>query len=105
MTKNKKNATREEMIAILNKRYPSLMTKTTEEFHKNDSPGRGIWSGSCDIIASDKFKLIDYYATNRTVAKRYEFGVHIHLRKLLEKNGWYPEWWDCGTLMFYPIKH
>jgi hypothetical protein len=104
MKRNKLTATREEMTAKINKCYPGLFTKTTEEFYGKKSQREGIWSGSeSGVYASDGFKVLDYYAKNHTAKKRYEIGVHIQLRNLLEKHGWYAEWYDCGTIMFYPI--
>jgi hypothetical protein len=100
MKQNKTAATREEMIAILNQKYPTLPTRTTEEFYGKKSQIEGIWSsGEKSIAAGDGQTLIDYYASG----KKYEFGVHQEIRNLLGKNGWYDEWYDCGTIMFYPI--
>ena len=95
----KKIATRDEMIAKLNAKYPTLPTRTTEEFYGKKSENEGIWSsGENDsIVAKDGFVLIDYYSSGR----KYEFGVHQEIRDLLEKNGWYAEWYDSGTIMFY----
>jgi hypothetical protein len=86
---------RNQMIAKINKAYPGLFTKTTEEF--NGSKG-GIWSGSeSDATAKDGFSLFDYYADG----KRYELGVHHEIGELLRKNGWFAEWHDAGTIMFW----
>lgn len=91
---------REEMLGILNKKYPNLFTKNTEEF-KSDFKG-GIWTtGESGIYAKDGFKLFDYYAYNRQ--KKYELGVHNEIGNLLEKHGWYAEWYDCGTIMLWQI--
>ena len=100
MKQNKHVATRNEMIAKINQKYPKLLTRTTEEF--NGSPG-GIWSsGESSIEASDGFQLFNYYAED-CKEKRYVFGVHKEIGNLLEKNGWFAEWYDCGTIMFYLI--
>ena len=97
MKQNKHIATREEMLAKINKAYPELFTKTTEEF--NGGIG-GIWSSAeSGVTAKDGFRLIYYYA----VGKKYDSGVHKEIRNLLEKNGWYAEWYDCGTIMFWLI--
>lgn len=93
-------ATREKMLEILNKTYPELFTRTTEEF--NGSKG-GIWSsGEGSAETKDGFKLFDYYSEDYQ-EKRYVLGVHKEIGNLLEKNGWYAEWYDCGTIMFYLI--
>lgn len=101
MKRNKHAATRDEMIAKLNKKYPTLPTRTTEEFYGKKSQIEGIWSSGehSSIVAADGNTLIDYYSSGR----KYEFGVHLEIRNLLEKNGWFAEWYDCGTIMFYPI--
>jgi hypothetical protein len=90
-------ATRDQMIAKLNEAYPKLFTKTTEEF---DGSQGGIWSsGESGVTAKDNHRLFDYYGEG----KRYDLGVHTEIGKLLEKNGWYAEWYDCGTIMFWLI--
>lgn len=94
--------TQEEMLELLKKKYPKLSLKKSEEFSPNYK--NGIWSyGDKELKAKDGFVLIDYYATNHTKKQRYEFGVHIELRSFLEKHGWYAEWYDVGTIMFWPI--
>jgi len=96
----KKIATREQMIALLNAKYPKLFTKTTEEF---DGGEGGIWSsGESGLPAKDGHRLFNYYSEDYS-GKRYEFGVHQEIRTLLEKNGWYAEWYDAGTIMFWLI--
>ena len=90
-------ATREEMLAKINKAYPKLFTKTTEEF---DGGKGGIWSsGESGVTAKDGYRLFNYYAEGN----KYDIGVHNEIGKLLEKNGWYAEWYDCGTIMFWLI--
>lgn len=92
-------ASRERMIAILNEKFPNLNLKTTEQF---DGTKNGIWvSGTEDgITAKDGLRLFNYYAEdNKEVI--YQFGVHKEIRNLLEKNGWFAEWYDCGTIMFW----
>ena len=90
-------ASREEMMQLIKAKYPKLFIKTTEEF--NHSEG-GIWSSSENsILAKDGHKLLNYYGEGSC----YEFGVHKELNNLLEKNGWYGEWYDSGTIMFYLI--
>ncbi len=93
-------ATRDEMMAVLEARYPKMFLRTTEEF--NGSKG-GIWSsGEDDLPAKDEFPLFDYYAEDYEEV-RYVFGVHREIGDLLEENGWFAEWHDCGTIMFWLI--
>jgi hypothetical protein len=90
-------ATREQMITKLNKAYPTLFIKTTEEF--NGGKG-GIWSSAeSGVTAKDGHRLFNYNA----VGKKYDSGVHKAIGNLLEKNGWYAEWYDCGTIMFWLV--
>ena len=92
--------TREKLIEILKAKYPKLFLKTTEEF--NGSKG-GIWSSAeGGVEAKDGFNLFDYYAEDFK-EKRYVLGVHKEIGNLLEKHGWYAEWNDAGTIMFWVI--
>jgi len=93
-----KTATRDEMIAKLNAKYPELLTRTTEDF---DGAKGGIWSsGESGITAKDDFNLFDYYSQDYR-QKRYVLGVHKEIATLLANNGWYAEWYDAGTIMFW----
>ncbi len=42
-------------------------------------------------------RMFDYYAGGK-----YEFGVHITLRKFVEKHGYYVECYDPGTYFIFP---
>jgi len=96
----KQPATREQMMEIIRAKYPKLFMKTTEEF---DGSKGGIWS-SCENgdEAGDERPLFNYYAEDYK-EKTYVLGVHREIGDLLEKNGWYAEWYDAGTIMFYLI--
>lgn len=92
--------TRDEMMELLEGKYPNMFLRTTEEF---DGSKGGIWtSGEDGLTAKDGFKLFNYYAEDFQ-EKRYIFGVHKEIRSLLEKHGWFAEWYDCGTIMLYLI--
>ena len=89
--------TREQMMELLEVRYPEMFLRTTEEF--NGGKG-GIWtSGEDDLPAKDNFPLFNYYSDG----KRYILGVHTEMYNFLEKHGWYAEWHDAGTIMLYQI--
>jgi len=89
---------REEMMDILRKAYPKMFLKTTEEF--NGSKG-GIWSSGEDgLTAKDGFRLFNHHVEDYKEI-RYVFGVHNEIGNLLEENGWYAEWYDGGTIMFW----
>lgn len=93
-----KQASREKMMALISAKYPKLFLKTTEEF---DGGKGGIWSsGENGDEAKDGFALFNYY-TQDYKEVRYQFGVHKEIRELLEANGWYAEWYDAGTIMFW----
>ena len=92
--------TRENLMAILKAKYPSMFLKTTEEF---DGGKGGIWvGGENGDEAKDGRPLFDYY-TQYGGEVHYVFGVHKEIGAILEKNGWYAEWYDAGTLMFYEM--
>lgn len=92
------SVTRKKMMEILRVKYPKLFIRTTEEF---DGSEGGIWSsGENGEEAKDGFRLFDYYAEDYNEV-RYQIGVHNEIRKVLEKNGWFAEWYDPGTIMFY----
>jgi hypothetical protein len=90
---------REELIAIIEAKYPKLNLRTTEEF---DGEKGGIWVAGTEngIEAKDGFPLFNYYNENHS-STRYEFGVHKEIRKILDTNGWYGSWHDAGTLMIW----
>lgn len=92
--------TREEVIAKLNKSYPGMICKTTEEF--DGTPG-GIWiSGESGITDRNGFPLFNYYSQDvHQERPSYIFGVRYHLHNFLERNGWYAEWYDPGTIMLF----
>jgi hypothetical protein len=88
------------MMEKIGEKYPKLFIRTTEQFNGGL---HGIWSsGENGDLAKDGKPLFHYYAQDPT-EKTYVFGVHKEIGNFLEKNGWYAEWYDCGTIMFYPI--
>lgn len=89
--------TREQLMGKLLKSYPDMILHTTEEF--NGSKG-GIWTSAEDCpLDRNEMPLFDYYAEG----SYYELGVALHFYNFLERNGWYAEWYDCGTMMIYLI--
>ena len=88
---------REKLMKLLADKYNGMFLRTTEEFNGGDG---GIWSSAENGLSSKYgFTLFDYYTENYS---RYEFGVHNELVTFLDKHGWYTEWYDAGTVMFYP---
>lgn len=91
---------REKLIAKLEKAYPDMFLRTTEEF--SGSKG-GIWtSGEEPPEDKDGLPLFDYWAEDYQ-EKYYVFGVRVHLHNFLKRNGWYGEWHDAGTMMLWKI--
>lgn len=87
--------TRQQMMELLEAKYPKMFLRTTEQFNGNKG---GIWtSGEDDLPAKDGFPLFNYYGEG----KRYELGVHTEIYSFLEKHGWYAEWYDAGTIMLW----
>jgi hypothetical protein len=89
---------REKLMAKIQKAYPDMFLRTTEEF---DGSKGGIWTSGEDGIFDKKgFELFDYYAGDYTELN-YVFGVRKHFYDFLKRNGWYAQWHDAGTIMFY----
>ena len=88
--------TREKLIAKLERAYPKMGLRTTEEF---DGSQGGIWtSGEESPLDRQGLELFDYYAENH---KLYDLGVRTHFANFLERQGWYCEWHDAGTMMIW----
>lgn len=88
---------RDQVMELLAKTYPGMFLRTTEEFNRAEG---GIWtSGENHIPAKDGHSLFDYWTENYN---RYNLGVHTEIDSLLEKHGWWCEWYDAGTVMIWP---
>ena len=100
MQKATKVTSRQSLMAKLQKKYPKMFLRTTEEFSGSEG---GIWtSGESGVSDSKGFPLFDYYAEDYKEIN-YIMGVSKSLSEFLEKNGWYCEFYDAGTVMIYPI--
>lgn len=97
-TQSRYKVDRDKLISKLRRAYPNMFLRTTEEF--NGTKG-GIWtSGEESPTDRNGDELFDYYSEdydNRT------FGVINHFDNFLNRNGWFCEWYDAGTMMIYPI--
>ena len=90
---------RESLMAKLKSKYPKMFLRTTEEF---DGGSGGIWTSAEDGLSDSKgYRLFDYYAEDYKEVN-YIMGVRKSLHEFLEKNGWYCEFHDAGTVMIYP---
>lgn len=89
------------MMSILEEKYPKMFMRTTEEFRAGY--GGGIWSSGEDgLPAADGLPLFEYYAEDAREVT-YILGVHREIYNLLEEHGWFAEWHDPGTIMFWLI--
>lgn len=86
--------TRDEILTLLEKKFPNCWFKEGEKFASSFQGS--IWSGSDSTI--DGLKLVDDFAQG----KKYIIGVHCKMDAFLKKHGWYHELYDCGTVFFYP---
>ena len=95
-----KKITREKLISKLQKAYPTITLRTTEEFNGNEG---GIWTSGEDAPMDRTYMpIFDYYVEDYKEAN-YIMGVRVHLHEFLKRNGWYAEWYDAGTMMLWEI--
>jgi hypothetical protein len=88
---------RETLIQKLQKAYPQMNCKLTEDFNGDEG---GVWlSGEDGIEDRNGLPIFDYYAESNL----YVFGVIDHLHNFADRNGWLFEWYDCGTMMVWKI--
>ena len=94
--------TREQLIQKLQRSYPEMEIRLTEDF---DGTEGGIWlSGESGVEDRNGMVLFNYYSQDTHQDRNrpsYIFGVRYHLHNFLERNGWYAEWNDPGTIMFW----
>lgn len=83
---------RSEMMRAIAKKYDLNWIRSTEHFYGKTSQIEGIWLGCAS-------KISDYF----TESPKYEIGVLKSFETFINKRGWYSEWYDCGTLMLYPL--
>ena len=83
---------REKLITKLEKKG-LVVRGTSEEF---DGTEGGIWISAEE--ESNQF-YFDYWAETSS----YELGVRVEMDQLLEKKGWFAEWYDPGTVFIYEI--
>lgn len=88
---------RETLMELLEKRYPNMFLRTTEQF---DGEKGGIWTSAEDGIMIGNRLMFNYYSQDNKEAT-YIMGVHKSLVSFLEQHGWYAQYHDAGTVMFY----
>jgi hypothetical protein len=82
--------TRASLIKQINKRFPDIWMKPSEEF--NGSKG-AIWTGEGSDI--DNVSAFEHYGYRDTM------GIHPDLWNFLKAKGWHCEWYDGGTVFIY----
>jgi len=90
-----KDATREELMDLMETKYKIKTVRTSEDF--NGQTG-GIWIAADNEETMGGNKIFDYY--NRS--SKYSNGVLTQLRTAVEKKGWWFEWNDPGTIICWP---
>ena len=85
---------RETMLKVLGEYFP--IAGLSEDFDGTDG---GIWiCGECGYTNAVGVPFFDYYDQSPA----YVFGVLSNLSNLVERHGWYFEWYDAGTIMCFP---
>lgn len=97
------SVSRDEMIEKLNKKFPNIWTKKSEDFYNDPKKNTGIWTGGEGSTFVDANKEKEAFNVTGNGDKNYVEEVHKDLAKFLEANGWYTESYDAGTFFFYPI--
>src|SRR6185312_12524374 len=99
-----KSMSRDKLMKLLEKEFPNMWMKYSEEFNGNDDV-EAIWTGEGSYLLDEhhgKVPLFDYNAGFTDRQERvYVMGIYKKLRTLLESNGWYSEWYDGGTVFLY----
>tara|TARA_R110000851_G_scaffold28466_1_gene79307 strand:+ start:2444 stop:2728 length:285 start_codon:yes stop_codon:yes gene_type:complete len=90
---------RDALISKIKTTHPGQFIKTAEEFSPSQfKDSDGIWlSGESGVLDKKGKRIFSYYNDNSS----YENGVIRHLNKMVEKQGWYFEWYDAGTIMIF----
>lgn len=90
-----KDATREEIMDLMETKYKIRFVKTSEEF---DGEKDGIWIAGDNGEELSGNKIFDYY--NKSA--KYKNGVLKTVVDAIEKKGWWFSWNDPGTMMIWP---
>lgn len=90
-----KDATREEIMNLMETKYKIRFVRTSEEF---DGEKDGIWIAGDNGEELSGNKIFDYY--NKSA--KYKNGVLKTVVDAIEKKGWWFSWNDPGTMMIWP---
>ena len=91
---------RERVIGRLNREYPGLDAVPVEEFSSDYSDGIWIKGSESGLVDRNGTPLFDYYQQDGD-SKLYNMGIVAHLERWAQRNGWYFEWYDAGTVMMF----
>lgn len=91
--KRKKPMVRGHFINRLNRLFPEIRARESEEFC---GMKRGIWLGGSESYHSDGERFFNYWAMSP------EGYIHKDLRKECADALWYEEPHDAGTLFLWP---
>lgn len=83
----------EKMIEILNEKFTGIKAVPASEFYGKECDG--IWFRGTESADIDGLPVFSDSVFPETM------GVNKKLNSELEKNGWYAEPYDSGTLMAY----
>ena len=97
LQKKQMKKSRNQMMKILEDKYKFEFVRTSEEFSGSTD---GIWLSGENGEELGGQAIYDYYTSNY---HDYEIGVLSKFARQIEKLGWYSQWYDCGTIMLYPI--
>jgi len=89
------------IINKLNKAYPGINAVPIEEFGEGYTDGVWIKGSEDGLVDRDATPLFDYYADYSSYDSKYDIGIVYHLARWAERNGWYFEWYDAGTIMMF----
>ena len=90
-----KDATREELMDLMETKYKIRSVRPSEEF---DGQTEGIWIAADNEEMMGGNKIFDYYNTSA----KYKNGVLKTVVDAVEKKGWWFSWNDPGTMMIWP---
>ena len=91
-----KDASREEIMDMMETKYKIKHVRTSEEFMRGDVDGIWIAGDNGEELSGNK--IFDYY--NKSA--KYKNGVLKNVVDAVEKKGWWFSWNDPGTMMMWP---
>lgn len=96
------NKSQKQMIALVNKKYPQMNAVPYSDFSGDDDDGNGIWFRQEGEYIDD-MPVHNCY-NNDLTGEIYHFNTLKVFEDFLNKNGWYSESYDSGTLMAWRVR-